>query len=182
MNSSNNKLEEFHGLINDFARFIQVLIYPYQLHKYGLDPTDIIQDVNIKIWKLVCSNKKIRNYSAYIKKIVISSVIDELRKCRRDKGVYNHAMQAQISELGHPYCKDSAHPNRLEYSVAQAVERLIDTRRQVVKLYLLNLSIREIASYLNWSEDKTRNLLYRGLSDLKRALRYIEADNENRNE
>jgi len=167
--------------MNDFAHFIQILIYPYQLHKHGLDPEDIIQDIRIKIWKLVCSDKKIISYSSYIKKIVFSSVIDQLRKCRRDKRVYNHAIHNQIAELEHPYCKDYSYPNYLEHSIGRAVDLLIDTRKQVVQLYLLNLSLREIASYLKWSEDKTRNLLYRGLGDLKKALKHLETENEKRN-
>jgi DNA-directed RNA polymerase specialized sigma24 family protein len=51
------------------------------------------------------------------------------------------------------------------------VEGLIETRRQVVKLYLLNMSVDEISIYLKFSQDKTRNLLYRGLADLKRFLK-----------
>jgi len=166
--------------MDSFAHFIKVLLYPYQLHKYGLDPEDVIQDVRIKIWKLVCSEKKIGNYSSYIKKIVSSSVIDHLRKFRRDKGVYNHAIQIHIAELGQPYSKDLVQNYQLETSVGRAVELLIDSRRHVVKLYLMNLSIKEIADYLNWSEDKTRNLLYRGLSDLKKVLKSVSFQNENR--
>ena len=181
MNSSNSKEVKFHELMNDFATFIQILIYPYQLHKYGLDPDDVIQDIRIKIWKLVCSDKKIMNYSSYIKKIVFSSVIDQLRKYRRDKGVYNHAIHTQIAELEHPYCKNYSYPTYFEYAIGRAVNLLIDTRKQVVQLYLLNLSLKEIASYLKWSEDKTRNLLYRGLSDLKRALKHLDMENDKRN-
>jgi len=35
----------------------------------------------------------------------------------------------------------------------------------------LNMTIEEISIFLKWSKDKTRNLLYRGLSDLKKILR-----------
>jgi DNA-directed RNA polymerase specialized sigma24 family protein len=59
----------------------------------------------------------------------------------------------------------------LQEMVGRAVDRLISSRRQVVKLYLMNLTIPEISSYLNWSYDKTRNLLYRGLADLKETLK-----------
>ncbi len=63
--------------------------------------------------------------------------------------------------------------------MGRAVEGLIDSRRQVVKLYLMNLSIQEISGYLKWTQDKTRNLLYRGLADLKESLKEMEAKNEN---
>jgi DNA-directed RNA polymerase specialized sigma24 family protein len=62
--------------------------------------------------------------------------------------------------------------------VGRAVEALIESRRKVVKLYLLNMSIEEIALYFHWSKDKTRNLLYRGLTDLKKILKEKNIDYE----
>jgi len=59
-------------------------------------------------------------------------------------------------------------------TVGKAVEQLIETRRQVVKLYLLNLNIREIAGYLGMSQDKIRNLLYRGLADLRKLIKKMD--------
>jgi len=68
----------------------------------------------------------------------------------------------------------------MEEAVGRAVERLISSRRQVVKLYLVGLTISEISSYLNWTPDKTRNLLYRGLADLKETIKGMEAEDEYR--
>jgi RNA polymerase sigma-70 factor (ECF subfamily) len=179
MEPTNNKEREFRIIIDNFAQFIRVLVRQYQLYKFGLDPEDIAQDVNLRIWKLVRSEKKISNYSSYIKKIVSSSVIDHLRKFRREKGLYNHEKQIRIAEMELSYNKGMVRYKNLEESIGKAVELLIDSRRQVVKLYLLNLNIREIADYLNWSQDKTRNLLYRGLKDLKKVLRDMDIHYEN---
>jgi RNA polymerase sigma-70 factor (ECF subfamily) len=55
--------------------------------------------------------------------------------------------------------------------VGEAVESLMASRRRVVQLFLLNMTLEEIAIILKWSEAKTRNLLYRGLDDLKKILR-----------
>jgi RNA polymerase sigma-70 factor (ECF subfamily) len=37
-------------------------------------------------------------------------------------------------------------------------------------MYLAGYSREEIADFLGWSEAKTRNLLYRGLADLRNRL------------
>jgi RNA polymerase sigma factor (sigma-70 family) len=166
------KDREFEDLLNRFADFIRIHIQKYNLYKYGLDPDDISQDVRIKIWRLLHSEKNISNYPSYIKKIVNSSVIDQLRKLRREEGIFSHEKQVAERELA--YSIELSRLRTLEETVGKAVDSLIDTRRQVVKLYLLNLSIQEIASYLNWSTDKTRNLLYRGLSDLKKILKTMD--------
>jgi RNA polymerase sigma factor (sigma-70 family) len=176
MGSGQVKDEEFEILLNRFADFIRVHIQKYNPHKYGLDPDDISQDVRIKIWKVLNTEKNITNYSSYIKKIVNSSVIDQLRKLRREEGIFNHEKQVAERELA--YSIELSRFRALEETVGKAVDSLIETRRQVVKLYLLNLSIQEIAGYLNWSTDKTRNLLYRGLSDLKKILKTMDVHYE----
>ena len=40
-----------------------------------------------------------------------------------------------------------------------------------VELYLQGMSSHEIADLLDWSEPKARNLIYRGLNDLRKDLR-----------
>jgi RNA polymerase sigma-70 factor (ECF subfamily) len=67
-------------------------------------------------------------------------------------------------------------PHReLEYSelskqVAQAIDEIPASRRPVVRMYLAGHPREEIAELLGWSEAKTRNLLYRGLADLRARL------------
>jgi RNA polymerase sigma factor (sigma-70 family) len=170
MDPINSKEKEFKDIIDNFAQFIRIHVHKYNLYRYGLDPEDILQDIKIRIWKLIRDEKIISNYASYIKKIVNSSVIDQLRKYRREEDLFKHEKRMRISEVELVYSKEAIRKKNLEETIGKAVEMLIDSRRQVIKLYLLNLSIQEIAGYLNWSQDKTRNLLYRGLADLKDLL------------
>ena len=57
--------------------------------------------------------------------------------------------------------------------VGEAIETLALSRRTVVRLYLAGYDREEIATMLDWSEAKTRNLLYRGLTDLRARLRAL---------
>ncbi|MBE0713631.1 MAG: sigma-70 family RNA polymerase sigma factor [Candidatus Aminicenantes bacterium] len=178
MDSIDSKEKEFEVLITNFAQFIRIHIYKYNLNRHGLDPEDILQDVKIRIWKLIRDERIISNYASYIKKIVNSSVIDQLRKCRREEGFFQNEKRMHLAEKDLVYSKDAFRRNNLEEIVGKAVELLIDSRRQVIKLYLLNLNINEIAGYLNWSQHKTRNLLYRGLADLKDLIKDTDATHE----
>jgi RNA polymerase sigma-70 factor (ECF subfamily) len=58
----------------------------------------------------------------------------------------------------------------LQQRVARAVDELIPARRSVVRMYLAGYGREEIADLLGWTEPKTRNLLYRGLADLREKL------------
>jgi RNA polymerase sigma factor (sigma-70 family) len=180
MNPSAYQEEEFKRILDDYSKHMHIQVQRYNLLKYGLDPEDILQDVRIRLWKLICANRKILSPPAYIKKIVSSAVIDQLRKRRRDEDLYHREKMRWVSEEGFPYSWEAARKKSFEEVLGKAVDRLISSRRQVVKLYLLDLSIPEISSYLNWSHDKTRNLLYRGLADLKEYLKAMEDKHEDR--
>jgi RNA polymerase sigma factor (sigma-70 family) len=171
MGTEGQQEKAFFLLLDQFAGFIQFHIHKFNVQKFGLDPEDLSQDVRIRIWKLMKSEKTITNYASYIKKIVNSAVIDRLRRWRREEGVVQEEKSRQIAEYEIIYHPDVERLDRLKASITEAVEGLIETRRQVVKLYLLNMSVDEISIYLKFSQDKTRNLLYRGLADLKRFLK-----------
>ena len=55
--------------------------------------------------------------------------------------------------------------------VERAMEGLAPDRRTAVSLWLSGYSWKEVAGLTAWSETRTRNLLYRGLDDLRAALR-----------
>ena len=171
MSSNADKIKEFDVVINKFSRFINGHIRKFNLPKEGIDPDDVFQEVRIKIWKLLNDEKKIACYSSYIKKIVDSSVIDYIRKMRRERELILKQKHKTISEWKGTYEKARIHNNNLLKIVNDSVDSLLLSRKKVVKLYLLNLSIEEISTFFSWSRHKTRNLLYRGLSDLRKALK-----------
>jgi DNA-directed RNA polymerase specialized sigma24 family protein len=57
-------------------------------------------------------------------------------------------------------------------AVGRCLAGMLPTRRVVVQLHLAGHDRAEIARLLGWSEDKVRNLTYRGLADLREALQH----------
>ncbi len=60
---------------------------------------------------------------------------------------------------------------RILQAVQEALAGLAKNRRTAVELYLQGLTTQEIAVLVGWSEAKARNLVYRGLTDLRERLR-----------
>jgi len=161
--------EEFELIMQKFSNSIKANILKFGLHKRGIDPDDVFQEVRIKIWKKFVNEKKVTKHASYINRIVNSTLIDYLRKSRREEKLIYHEKQNQLLEERCNY-KDVPDDNALKQMVSHAVDSLIESRRKVVKLFLLDMTIEEISFSLKWSKDKTRNLLYRGLADLKSKL------------
>ena len=169
-NNDKARIDEFIDIVEQFSQFIRVHIQKFAPQRKGIDPDDILQEVKIKIWNILSDEKKIDNYASYIKKIVNSSVIDHLRKIRREERVLFSEMQRKIAERRSTYNKEKIDDEECKNILGQSVDSLLASRRKVVKLYLLNMTLEEIAEFFNWSPHKTRNLLYRGLNDLKKIL------------
>jgi RNA polymerase sigma-70 factor (ECF subfamily) len=172
------KEDELRSILDEFSGLIKFHIIKFNPQKFGLDPDDISQEIKIKIWRLLHNEKNIKSHSSYIKKIVNSSVIDLLRKWKRDQGIILAEKQKKVAEIKKGYPAIISPEENLRNTVAEAVDLLIESRRKVVRLHLMDMTIEEISAYFNWSTDKTRNLLYRGLVDLKNLLKSKDIDYE----
>jgi RNA polymerase sigma factor (sigma-70 family) len=170
---------ELSAIIMKFSLYIRSYIQKYRVLDYGVDPEDIFQEVRIRLWKTLYNENIIHKPSSYIKKVVTTVVIDQLRKYKREEGILSIEKIRQISESNPNYLSRLRIDDRDSQIVLDnALDNLILARRTVVKLYLLNMRVPEIASTFNWSLNKTRNLLYRGLSDLKRTLKLSQLNHE----
>ncbi|MFC2165226.1 RNA polymerase sigma factor [Acidobacteriota bacterium] len=178
MNWDNKRIKKFEELVDRFARQIEINIQLFDPQKNGIDPEDVSQEVKIKIWKILTDEKKIYSYPSYIKKIVNSCVIDQIRRSRREEGIISKEKLRRISDKKSLYKKSVTVNPDLKNVVGEAIDSLIETRQKVVRLFLLSMTLEEISIVLNWTQDKTRNLLYRGLNDLKKTLKEKGIDYE----
>ena len=60
--------------------------------------------------------------------------------------------------------------SELANRVARAIDEIPASRRPAVRMHLAGYPREEIARLMGWTEAKTRNLLYRGLADLRERL------------
>ncbi len=169
--SRQKKEREFQKILEDFSALIRSLVLRYRLDRLGLEADDLIQEIRLKLWKIIDDEKNIHNPASYIKKVVESAVIDQIRKIRREEEVVISEKQKLISELEPRSNRYPNPPGSIKEYIMKAADNLMESRKTVVKLYLLNMNLSEISAYLNYSPDKTRNLLYRGLADLKAILK-----------
>jgi len=179
MKNNLSSLEEFEAVLEKFSGSIKASIFKFGLEKRGIDPEDVFQEVKIKIWKKYAHEKNVSHHSSYIKRVINSTLIDHLRKARLEEKLIHQAKQRwMLEEIGNHELP--AQDNIFWATVGEAADSLLESRRKVVKLFLLNLTIDEISLTLNWSRDKIRNLLYRGLFDLKGKLKEKGIEYEDR--
>jgi RNA polymerase sigma factor (sigma-70 family) len=144
-------------------------------HRHGLTGTeieDVVQDMRIRLWRSLGTPDKIRQAPAtYIYKTAVSAALDFLRRrrSRREESLDSMPDESPIGASRLDAEADSRESD-VRRAVTSAVDLLVESRRAVVRMYLAGYDREEIGSLLGWSEPKTRNLLYRGLADVRATL------------
>ena len=95
-------------------------------------------------------------------------------------GLKNIYSMSRIKELGN--LEDSPEFPMEEREIHEFLKELIDSlgenRKQVLRLYLVGMSIEEICEFFDWDKTKVRHLLYRGIDDLKEKMKIYQQNAE----
>lgn len=154
-----------------FGRMVRSIANRSEFTPAELD--DLIQNIRIRLWSALGSGEKIREVSSsYIYRTARAVALDRLRQLRASRTetvpLARPGWEARFASA--PATDDGFERSELARQVGQAVEALPEARRPVVRMYLAGYHSDEIAEVLGWTSGKTRNLLYRGLSDLRALL------------
>lgn len=158
------------ALVTRFGRMVRRVGFDHGLSE--ADVEEVVQEVRIRVWKARAGMIG-ELQAAYVHRTAVSAAIDIIRRHRSE----SRLVEAEpVEEMSGPPSAPGPDPQRdlesaeLEAGVVELVETLPASRRPVVRMYLQGYSREEIADFLGWSEGKTRNLLYRGLADLRSKL------------
>jgi RNA polymerase sigma-70 factor (ECF subfamily) len=136
---------------------------------------ELTQEVRVRLWRALADSEKIRSVrTSYVYRAAMSAALDMVRRRR--------ARPEESLEVARPRkglaveTMASGGPDRdverreLAERIDRAVGELPEPRDVVVRLYLSGYDRFEIAKLLGWTEPKVRNLMYRGLADLRALL------------
>jgi RNA polymerase sigma factor (sigma-70 family) len=143
----------------------------------GLSCDDIEQEARVGLWTALRNEREIAFPISYIRKVAVSATLRAIRraKARREESI-DQGSDADGASVYVPVAPDTASPytaaERAEIrgKIAAALARLPENRQRAVSLHLKGLTTHEIAALLDWTEPKARNLVHRGLKDLRVAL------------
>lgn len=161
------------GVIDRFGNLMYRVGRGLRLPDADID--EAIQDVRIRLWRTLASGQgaDIRRLPAtYVYRTTMSAMLDLIRRRRSRREAALESLDARVVPLPSGLLSPDAglHVEDLTRQVAAAIGEIAESRRAVVRMYLAGYAREEIARLLGWSEPKTRNLLYRGMDDLRARL------------
>lgn len=143
--------------------------------RHGLTSADVdavMQEVRIRIWNSHQHPETIEALgSSYVYQTAASAAVDILRRRRAARTGVD-----AVAELSPTLSSQDPGPaRRLEAQesaarIFAAVDQLPDARRAVVRMHLAGYGRKEIAQALSCADARVRNLLHRGLVELRERL------------
>jgi RNA polymerase sigma factor (sigma-70 family) len=143
--------------------------------RYGLrdgDLDEVMQDVRIRLWRALGSGERIASApGSYVFRTATTAALDLLRRRRvgRETELPHSAGTSDVLVATTGADRDLER-HELADRIAQAVDALSESRRPVVRMWLAGFDVGEIRHAFGFSEPKARNLLSRGLADLRENL------------
>lgn len=174
---------EFNAILEKYGAYLRQTIARICPKDLGIQFEDIEQEARLRLWRAIEAEREINYHGSYIYKIVVSVTITAIQraKARREEQLRlgeddenEGAADVRITTLtagAENSPEAQAEREELLRKVEEAMARLPENRRLAVGLHLKGLTTDEIADLMGWSEPKARNLVYRGLKDLRKALR-----------
>ena len=160
------------AVLTRFGAMVRQVRRGYRLDESDVD--EVMQEVRIRLWRAQQTSEQIGEVStSYVYRTASTAALDVIRRRRSRRAEQHHSLD-EATPVALPATAPDPHGALEGSEVAEQVARALDSipasRRPVVKMYLTGYPREEIAELMGWTEAKTRNLLYRGLADLRERL------------
>jgi RNA polymerase sigma factor (sigma-70 family) len=136
------------------------------------DLDEVLQDVRIRLWQAGEGGKDLEDLgSSYLYHVATTAALDVLRRRRARRADDTEDIRERTDlTTDDPTPHTALERRELAAQIDAALDTLSLDRRVAVRLHLTGYDRVDIARMLGWTEARTRNLLYRGLDDLRRRL------------
>ena len=166
----NDPVERFEALVAQYGHVIRSAIRSVAGRQIGRLGEDAEQQVLLELWKQISNEQEIAFPSSYLYKAAVRETIRLARQLRgRAEGELEPARIVDSDPVVDP--ERRAVTGEIGARLEEVTRGLIDPRRKAVTAHLAGYTVREIMETNGWSYNRARNLIARGMADLRRALK-----------
>lgn len=177
----------FDAIVDEYGAFLRNVIAQLCPKDLGIQVDDLEQEARVRLWNALSSEREIASPASYLYRIAATTTIDAVRRVKARREQQLRLAGEETDEEGgmvlsvadtHNSPERAAAGSEVLRHVEEALGHLAENRRRCVRLHLQGWTTKEIADLLGWSEPKARNLVYRGLKDLRERLEAAGIDYE----
>jgi RNA polymerase sigma factor (sigma-70 family) len=161
----------FEALVRDYGRLIRHAIRRAARADAPRLADDIEQTVLVALWQQVAREQVIDHPASYVYRAAVRETVRAIRRERAQSARAEPAgAQAERVMTGTTPDDDVRRREQRE-ALRASLETLTPDRARAVKAHLAGFSVEEIMALCGWPYQRARNLIARGMADLRVALR-----------
>lgn len=160
------KLEEF---VRQYSALVRSAIVRTGGAAGANEGDEIEQRVWMALWRQIRREQTIQHPTSYIYRAAVRETVRFLRRERRfeEKAVAADAGEIQVHTKSPERQLESLDTGA---QIREVLSRLHEPRRRAVQAHLMGYTAQEIMAMHDWPYQKARNLIARGMADLRRGL------------
>lgn len=158
--------------LTEFGPRLRAIVRSRCPREAGIEPEEVEQEVRIRVWQAFPGENAIDHPASYLYRAAMNVIVDLLRrrKARPDRdGQTLDTLALEAHEDAGP--AGAVAGEQFAVALRAAVQSLPERRRQPVQLHLQGFGFAEVAQLLQVSDATARNLIYRGMDELRERLR-----------
>lgn len=162
----------FKQALADFGGKIKAAVKQHSRGKMALDPDDIEQEVQIRLWRAIESGRIDVLTASYVQKVVVTVVIDATRRFKVRAADRLPEDETELASLDSVTTgSDQVLSRQQQMSmVLSSIDQLPVRRRLPIKLHLQGFSLQDIADLQGVTVEGARKLVSRGMIELRQRL------------
>lgn len=163
--------ERLAALVRDYGHLIARAVARTGGQAVQNDRDDIAQAVRVALWKRLASEQTIDHPASYVYKAAVRETVRAVTRVRNrgDVPLEPVTADAVAAPAAGPEAELEARERR--EVLAAALGALPPERARAVKAHLAGFSVEELMQLRGWSYQRARNLIARGMADLREQLR-----------
>lgn len=162
----------FGALIEQYGALIKRIVARVGGRAIRESREDVAQQVTMSLWQQVSREQTITHPPSYIYRAAIRETVRavkrELELMKRQAPIDDTSTAEPLSTTPDP--EEAAASAELGTRIERALKKLAPEREQAVRAHLAGYTVDEIMRVHDWPYQKARNLIARGLTDLRDAL------------
>lgn len=163
-------IERFEQLLSRYGHVIRAAICSVAGRQASSLGADAEQQVLLELWRQVAREQNIEHPSSYLYRAAVRETIRLARQAR-------NRPEEELEVVNVADRNPEVDPERralsgeLSHSLREVTADLLEDRRKAVVAHLAGFRVQEIMQAHGWSYQRARNLIARGMADLRRALK-----------
>ncbi len=161
---------DFESVARHYARLIRTVVGRVAGRDSSAIADDVEQQVLVALWKISSKGEQIiHNLPSYVYRVAVRETVRLLRQEYRRKELPARDWEGEDTSIAD--ADRIVEGKEVAGVVAEVLQGMSADRQRAVRAHLAGFSVKEVMTMFGWSYNRARNLIARGMADLRRGLR-----------